>query len=128
MTRGVRGATTIQQNEEKQILDNTKELVEEMVDKNQIQPSDISHVFISLTSDINASFPARALRQMPGWTYVPVMHMAEADVPDSLSFCIRIMMVINTDKAQKEIAHVYLNNAKSLRPDLTKENGDTVNK
>ncbi|RKQ37657.1 chorismate mutase [Oceanobacillus halophilus] len=120
MTRGVRGATTVSLNEEKEILKNTKVLVEEMIEKNDISASDVSHVFISVTRDLNATFPAKVLREIEGWKYVPVMCMAEIDVPNSLPKCIRIMMVTNTGLSQEEIIHVFQNEAVKLRPDLIK--------
>lgn len=118
MIRGVRGATTVTENTESQILQNTKKLVEDMAAKNNIQPEIISHVFISVTSDLNAGFPAKALRQIAGWSYVPVMCMSEIDVPGSLSHCIRVMMIINTSYGQEEIQHVFHKDATVLRPDL----------
>ncbi|RDW22049.1 chorismate mutase [Oceanobacillus chungangensis] len=120
MSRGVRGATTCTANDEKQMITNTRVLVEEMIEKNNIDPSDVSHVFISVTKDLTATFPAKALREIQGWTYVPVMCMAEIDVQNSLPSCIRIMMVVNTDKSQQEIKHVFHNEAIKLRPDLIK--------
>lgn len=124
MIRGVRGATTVPENEEQQIIANTKILIEEMVYKNNINESNISHVLISVTKDINAGFPAKALRQFPGWTFVPVMCMKEIDVPNSLELCIRIMMVINTDLGQQAMQHVYQNEAIKLRPDLIEKLGE----
>ena len=84
----------------------------------KLQPELVASVFISTTEDINAAFPARALRKFPGWTYVPVMCMREMPVPNSLQMCIRIMIHVNTDQTQQEINHVYLKDAKVLRPDL----------
>ncbi|WP_337019421.1 chorismate mutase [Oceanobacillus massiliensis] len=124
MTRGIRGATTVSENEETQIIENTRVLIEEMVHKNNIKPETISHVFISVTKDLNAGFPARALRKIDGWTYVPVMCMAEIDVPGSLEKCIRIMMVANTAQSQEEVQHVFHNEAVKLRPDLVKGKGE----
>lgn len=124
MTRGVRGATTVTENNEEQILSHTKRLVEEMVHKNDIKPESVSHVFISVTNDINATFPAKSLRDIEGWTYVPVMCMTEIDVPGSLAKCIRVMMVITTEKEQHEIQHVFHHEAVQLRPDLLKGAGD----
>ncbi|MFD1849529.1 chorismate mutase [Oceanobacillus bengalensis] len=121
MTRGVRGATTAIHNEEKEIVDRTRILVEEMIEKNSIDASAVSHVFISVTRDLNATFPAKALREISGWKHVPVMCMAEIDVPNGLAKCIRIMMVTNTDVAQTEIVHVFQNEAIKLRPDLIKD-------
>lgn len=118
MTRGIRGATTVKENDKQEILDHTLSLLKEMIEKNDVKAEDVSHVFISATNDLNAVFPAQSLRQIPGWTYVPVMCMREIDVPGSLPKCIRIMMVVNTDKAQTEIQHIYHHDAVKLRPDL----------
>jgi chorismate mutase len=118
MIRGVRGATTVGENSEGDILSATEELVTKMIEENHILPESVASVFISTTEDINATFPAKVLRKFEGWTYVPVMCMQELQVPNSLTMCIRIMMHFNTEKSQKEIFHVYLRGAKVLRPDL----------
>lgn len=118
MTRGLRGATTVVHNESELIYTNTRLLVEEMIKKNSISPENVSHVFISVTNDLDAGFPARAIREISGWSLVPVMCMKEIEVPNSLKKCIRIMMVIRTNKGQDEMHHVFLNEAVQLRPDL----------
>ena len=118
MIRGIRGATTVLHNEEEEMLKNAKELAQEIVLKNNVQPENISHVFLSVTNDLNATFPAKSLRELPGWSYVPVMCMSEIDVPDGLEKCIRIMMVVNTKQEQEDIKHIFLNEAVKLRPDL----------
>lgn len=121
MIRGVRGATTVQTNDANSMVENTKVLIEEMAKVNEVVPEDIASVLISVTSDLNAAFPAKALRTIEGWTYVPVMCMKEIEVPGSIEKCIRIMMTINTSKSQKSITHIYHNEAVKLRPDLTEK-------
>lgn len=120
MIRGVRGATTIQNNNENEIVKETENLLNEMISKNNINPEDVASVFISVTEDITAAFPAKALRLFEGWSYVPVMCMREVPVAESLPLCIRIMMHVNTSTLQHEIQHIYLQGAKILRPDLMK--------
>lgn len=120
MTRGIRGATTAVANDEKEILNVTKKLVEEMIEENKVEAAEVSHVFISVTKELTATFPAKVLRSIDGWKYVPVMCMAEIDVPNSLEKCIRVMMVTNTSTPQEEIRHIYHNEAVKLRPDLIK--------
>lgn len=120
MIRGIRGATTVLKNDEKEILDKTRILVQEMIAANQVEVTTISHVLISVTKDLNAGFPAKSVREMPGWSYVPVMCMTEIDVPGSLPKCIRVMMVVNTSNSQREIRHIFQNEAVKLRPDLVK--------
>lgn len=121
MMRGFRGATTVKKNDEAAILLETEKLVKEMVLQNNIEPEHISHVFFSVTEDLNATFPAKASRELPGWKHVPVMCMREIDVPNSLPKCIRVMLVAKTNLEQTEIKHVFLNDAVKLRPDLIDE-------
>lgn len=119
--RGIRGATTVELNEEKQILQATAEMLSEIVSTNGVNPEDICSVFVTTTTDLDAAFPARAIRQLPGWELVPIMCSVEIPVQPSLPKCIRLMVHINTTKSQGEINHVYLNNAKTLRPDIVKQ-------
>jgi chorismate mutase len=122
MIRGVRGAITVNKNQEEEIISSTEELLEKMIEENQIDPNSVASIFISATEDITAAFPAKALRKLKGWTYVPVMCMSEIPVPNSMKMCIRIMMHINTKTDQDKLIHVYLKDAIVLRPDLNNKN------
>lgn len=117
--RGIRGAITVDANEEKQILDATIELLDGIVEVNRIVPEDIACVFVTVTQDLDATFPARAIRQMAGWELVPLMCSLEVPVKGSLEKCVRLMVLVNTDAAQSDIRHVYLGGAQVLRPDLS---------
>jgi chorismate mutase len=117
--RGVRGAITVDANTEKAILDATDELLRQMVKANEVDPDDIAGVLFTVTSDLNAAFPAEAGRRLPGWTHVPMMCAQEIPVAGALGRCVRILMLINTTETASEIHHVYLRDAERLRPDLT---------
>ncbi|PYI54917.1 chorismate mutase [Paenibacillus flagellatus] len=119
VVRGIRGAITVERNEEAEILNATIEMLGAIVAENNVKPEDIAHVFVTVTQDLDAAFPAKAIRQMPGWELVPLMCALEIPVPGGLPRCIRLMVSVNTEKAQHEIHHVYLNDAKKLRPDLS---------
>jgi chorismate mutase len=110
--RGVRGATTVNENTETEIVQKTEELLLSMIQANGI--------IASVTADITACFPAKALRNLEGWDYVPVMCTKEIAVPDSLASCVRVMMTVNTEAEQKDIQHIYLYKARTLRPDLSR--------
>ncbi|MGG3842277.1 chorismate mutase [Anoxybacillus kestanbolensis] len=118
MIRAIRGATTVNDNDEREIVDETKRLLTEMVRQNDVSAEDVVSVLISMTDDLNAAFPAKALRYLDGWTYVPVMCMREINVPHSLPKCIRVMMTVHTKRSQQDIHHIYLRDAVQLRPDL----------
>ncbi|HEY9061782.1 MAG TPA: chorismate mutase [Pseudobacteroides sp.] len=117
MVRALRGATTVKNNDSNEILEETKILLTDIVEKNNINEDDVISIIFSVTKDLNAAFPAVAARKM-GWTNVALFCTNEMDVPGSLSKCIRVLLHINTEKGNKDLIHVYLNGAKILRPDL----------
>ena len=117
-TRGIRGATTVASNTEADIVNETSKLLKEIVQKNSLDPEAICSVWITLTKDLDAAFPAKSIRELQGWELVPLMCSQEVPVKGALEKCIRFMIHVNTDKTQKEMVHVYLNGAKALRPDL----------
>ncbi|KRE98196.1 chorismate mutase [Paenibacillus sp. Soil766] len=118
--RGIRGATTVEQNDAQEILQATSELLQAIVEANDFLPEDIGSVFITVTEDITATFPAIAIRTLIGWELVPLMCSLEVPVENALPKCIRLMVQVNTTKTQAEINHVYLKEAKKLRPDIVK--------
>ena len=120
MIRGVRGAITIESDQADLVLHETEKLVKEITSVNNIEPEDIISVFISTTPDITSAFPAKAVRSIDGWQYVPTFCMHEMNVQGALPLCIRVLMHVNSEISQKEIHHIYLNDAVKLRPDLVK--------
>ncbi|SIS37144.1 chorismate mutase [Salimicrobium flavidum] len=127
MIRGIRGATTVRKNETSEIIGRASEMMEDIVKKNDLRADDVTQVLFSATTDLNSTFPAKALRNLEGWKYVPVMCMQEIEVPEGLERCIRVMVTVNTSISQKEINHIYHYDAVKLRPDLKKEGDDNEN-
>ncbi len=122
LTRGVRGATTVEANTPEAILEATKELLAAMVQVNDIDVEQVASAFFTTTPDIDAEFPALAAREM-GWTDVALLCGHEMNKPGSLPMCLRILLHVNTDKPQREIRHVYLRGARVLRPDIESQAG-----
>ena len=120
MMRGVRGATTVTRNDEQEIVSHTEELLREMIESNGITPESVCSVIVSSTEELTAAFPAKAIRSLEGWSYVPVMNVREISVPNALKNCVRIMLHWNTEKEQQDVKHIYLREAVVLRPDLNK--------
>ncbi|HEY3342553.1 MAG TPA: chorismate mutase [Anaerolineae bacterium] len=118
--RGVRGATTVQDNTREAILTATLEMLQKLVEANGIQTEDVASVFFSTTRDLNADYPAVAARQL-GWTDTALMCTHEMDVPHGLPHCVRVLVHWNTARRADEIVHVYINGADVLRPDRKRE-------
>jgi chorismate mutase len=116
--RGVRGATTVENDTREEILAATRQLLALVIRLNGIEPADVGSVIFSTTTDLNAEFPALAARQL-GWVDTALLCTHELDVPGSLRKCIRVLVHWNTDKPATEIHHVYIRDAVRLRPDLS---------
>lgn len=114
--RGIRGATTVDENVPDAILEATTELLTELVQANSLDIEDIASAVFSTTTDLDAEFPAVAANRM-GWTSIALLCGHEMQVPGSLPRCLRVLLHVNTEKSQHEIVHVYLRGAKVLRPD-----------
>ena len=113
--RGIRGAVTVPANNKESIVAASKELLTEMLHANGVETDDIAAILFSTTSDLNAEFPAAATREL-GWPQQLALFCGhEMNVPDSLPRCLRILMLVNTEKTAEEITHIYLGEAKSLR-------------
>jgi chorismate mutase len=118
--RGIRGATTASANTREAILDATRELLEVIVRENDLRSADIASIFFTLTSDLDAAFPARAARDL-GWNDAALLDAQAPAVDGDLPRCIRVLIHWNTARAAHEIKHVYLRDAGKLRPDRAME-------
>lgn len=114
--RGVRGATTVDEDTPNAILTATRELLVMMVEMNGICPEDVASIIFTTTPDLTSEFPALAARRL-GWDEVAMLCGHEINVPHGLKRCIRILLHWNTGKSAAEIRHVYTKGAVSLRPD-----------
>ena len=116
--RGIRVAISVEQNSSQALKDATIELLNEMIDKNSIDTKDIAFAIFTITKDIDVDFPAKFARLYCNFSNVPMMCYNEADIKGSIEKCLRILLVVNTNKSQLEIKHVYLKEAQKLRQDL----------
>ena len=114
ITKGIRGAITVDNNSEGALKDATLLLLNEMVKQNNIDVSNISHVIFTTTDDLTKAFPAKFARIDMGWSDVAMMCYHEMNVENALKMCLRVMIVYNCD--DDFVPHfVYLKGAKNLR-------------
>ncbi len=111
---GIRGATTAEANTRESILEATGELLQELVQANQVTPEEVAAMICTTTPDLNAEYPAQAARRM-GWDDVALLGSTEMAVPDGPARCIRVLLLVNTEKSQRELRHIYLRGARNLR-------------
>lgn len=116
--RGIRGATTVEVDQPAEIQAATRELLTEVLRLNGIETfEEIVSAIFTTTCDLTSTFPAEAARAL-GMKQVPLLCATEIAVPGSMPRCVRVLLHLNTDKPQSEIVHVYLREAKRLRPDV----------
>lgn len=116
--RGIRGAVQADSNSQKSIFGATQQLLTALIARNSLDRTTIVSVFLTATADLDAAFPAHAIRELGGWDLVPLLCARELDVPGAMPLVIRILLHVNTELTQKEIHHVYLGDTAQLRPDL----------
>ena len=117
MCRGVRGATTASANTREAILAATRELAEQLIAANDIRPEAVASIFLSMTPDLDAVFPAVAIRAL-GWTQTALLCLQDMVIPTDLPRTIRILIHWNTTLTLNQIQPIYINGAEVLRPDL----------
>ncbi len=104
-------------NDRENIMTATKRLLKEILRANEIETDDIAAIFFSTTPDLNAEFPAAATREL-GWPqHIALLCGHEMNVPGGLPHCLRILMLINTERKAEQITHIYLGEAKKLKED-----------
>ncbi len=114
--RGIRGATVVREDRADLIRDATGELLQAIVEANRVATSDIVSIVITTTPDLRSEYPTRAVRDL-GWLDVAALGAVEVEVPGGLPRCIRVLMHVNDGRPAGEVEHVYLREARILRPD-----------
>ena len=113
----IRGATTIKKDSEEEIIRGTFVLLEKIISLNSLRSDKITAIFFSCTKDITAAYPAKAARDM-GLTDIPLLCFQDMYVEGSIEKCIRLCVFYDGKIDKKHIKHVFLNDAKQLRPEL----------
>ena len=115
--RGLRGAITVDRNDEAEIVATTAELLTTMMERNDLGVDDVISITFTATPDLDAGFSAAAARAAK-LSLVPVIGAMEVGVRGGLERCVRVLMHIYTDRAPAELRHVYLKEARNLPSDL----------
>ena len=118
--RALRGAITVEEDSEAEVLAATRELLAALLADNQLSPDAVISAIFTCTPDLRSTFPARGAREM-GLESAALLCAREIDVPGALPRCIRALMHVETERGQHQMRHVYLRDARSLRPEFARE-------
>lgn len=116
-TRAIRGATCAVENSANAILEAASELLRAIAAANALAPSQMISILFTLTPDLDAAYPTRAAREL-GWNDVPLIDAQQPNVKGDLPRCLRVLIHCESERAPSEMKHIYLGEAKKLRPDL----------
>jgi len=120
--RGIRGATTVPDDGAASIGEAVRELLDAIVEANRCNAADVAAVWFTVTDDLPAASPAAEARAS-GWEDVPMLVVREHGGAAGVPRCVRVLLLWNTDRMQRQIRHVYLREAARLRPDLLPADG-----
>jgi chorismate mutase len=112
----LRGATVVAANTVEAIHAAATEVLLAMVTRNAIPVESIASIFFTVTPDLNATFPAKAARQL-GWQHIALMCATEISVPGALPSCLRVMMHFNATRPREDYQPIYLHGAEQLLAD-----------
>ena len=119
--RGIRGATTAAANDAEAIVEATEELLRELAVRNRLDVDEVAFAYFTTTPDLDAEFPALAARRL-GWLDVPMLcghdMMVPQPNPRSVAMCVRVLLLYNTERTQREMQHAYLRGAVAIKQDL----------
>lgn len=115
--RAIRGATTVAADEPALIHDAITELLCDIVARNDLHADDVVSAIFTATTDLTSAFPAHAARTF-GWVDVPLLCTTEIPVPDAMPRCLRVLVHVMSAAPRSRIAHSYLRDAVTLRPDI----------
>jgi chorismate mutase len=117
--RAIRGAITVTEDSAIAIQSAVNELLGTIEAKNTevLELTEIVSVIFSVTRDLKQAFPAATARKRQGWQEVPLLDVQQMHVEQGLSRCIRCLIQFNTSSPHPKVHHIYLREAKGLRPD-----------
>ncbi len=117
----IRGAVTANDNSVESIDEATLLLMNTLVKENKILEEDIIHILFTATSDLTARYPSVIVREELGWNQTAMLNFEEKIIDGQLPRCIRVLLLIETDRTKETFTHSYLREASKLRPDWITE-------
>lgn len=102
----IRGATTITQDSPKEIEVAVEELLTQLLQKNNLQKTDITTILCSSTADIQSAYPVKYVRLF-GFAHATLFSFIEPQIQHSLPNCIRLLVFVNrASNMQTELANL----------------------
>ena len=115
--RGIRGAVQAAADTPEAIDAATRDLLREMVARNEVGSESLLAIWFTQTPDLRAAHAATSARVL-GWRHVPLLGGQEAPVAGQMERVVRALMIADLDVNHGAVRHVYLGVTRELREDL----------
>jgi chorismate mutase len=115
--RAARGAIIAPADTVEAVLASTERLLSTLLERNGIRHDDLISILFTVTDDLRSVFPAEAARRM-GMGDVPLLCAREIPVEGAMPSVVRVLAHFLTERALRDVVHVYLDGAEKLRDDL----------
>ena len=115
--RALRGATQVDADDREIVLAATRELVGEILVRNDLAAQDVVSIVFTATRDLTAVAPALAARQL-GLHDVALICAQEMWVEGSMPRVVRLLAHVETTRRRDEVVNVYLRGTEVLRADV----------
>ena len=115
--RALRGATQVDADDRETVLAATRELVGEVLARNDLAAQDVVSIVFTATRDLTAVAPALAARQL-GLHDVALICAQEMWVEGSMPRVVRLLAHVETARGRDEVVNVYLRGTEVLRADV----------
>jgi chorismate mutase len=113
----LRGATTVETDTREALLERTRELLADLLERNAVEHDQLVSIIFTATGDLRSEFPALAARSL-GLGDVPLLCARELDVTGGNPHTVRVLIHCYSTRPRSSLRHVYLHRAKHLRDDL----------
>ena len=113
----MRGAIRVSEDTTGSVLGSTERLLEAILQRNEIEHDDLVSAFFTVTEDLRSAFPAEAARRM-GLGRLPLLCALEIPVQGSMTRVVRVLVHFHTERTPRDVVHVYLDGAETLRDDF----------
>ncbi len=117
MTKAVRGAVSVDRNDNDAMEKAVTQLLSAVVKANNISIDKIISIIFSQTDDLNVANPAAALRVSGIYSSIPLFCTKEPDYEISLPLMLRVLLTFDAE-SNSSVTPVYLGQAALLRKDL----------
>ncbi|TQI81267.1 chorismate mutase [Serratia fonticola] len=113
--RAIRGAVQIPLDKPELIAIGTSALITQLINLNDLQPSDLISFLFTVTPDLTSELPP-LVAQEAGWEEVPMLCAAELPTRMMIPRVIRLLVHVNWRNSHREPLNVYLPGTTAVRP------------